>query len=243
MEESEIRQEIVRAGKKLAEHFFVAANDGNISYRYSQNEIFITPTGINKGDVRVEDILKVDLKGNVISGKLSPSSEMKMHLRVYEIRSDVKAIVHAHPPAITGYAASRIPLDRNILLPEVIFNLGRIGLTDYATPTTEEVPRSVESVIADCDAVMLANHGALTVGENVMEAYYRMETLEMYARINLVASILGKPAYLDENQIKKLFAIRNERGWGTLRTGRAEIDEALVEKITEVVVKVLSSAN
>ncbi len=239
--ESAIRSEIVKAGKKLAERFFVAANDGNISCRIGENEILITPTGVNKGDIREEDILKVDMEGNVISGTMSPTSEMKMHLRVYEIRSDVKAIVHAHPPTITGYAACRIPLDREILLPEAIFNLGRIGLTDYATPTTDEVPESVARIVKDCDAIMLANHGALTVGSTVMDAYYKMETLEMYARINLTARLLGKPAYLNEGQIERLFAIREERGWGTLRSGSEVIDEKLVESITEIVVKVLQS--
>ncbi len=239
MNEVDVRKEIVKAGKKLAERFFVAANDGNISYRIADNEILITPTGVNKGDVREEDILKVDMKGNVISGTMKPTSEMKMHLRVYEVRRDVKAIVHAHPPAVTGYAACRIPLDREILLPEVIFNLGRIGLSDYATPTTEEVPESVAGIINECDAVMLANHGALTVGETVMEAYYRMETLEMYARINLVARLLGRPAYLSDDQIDKLFEVREERGWGSLKSG--DVDEKLVENITEIVVKVLKN--
>ncbi len=241
MNEKVVRDEIVRAGKKLAERFFVAANDGNISCRISENEVLITPTGINKGDVKEEDILKVDMDGNVLSGEKSPTSEMKMHLEVYEKRNDVRAIVHAHPPAATGYAACRIPLDRNILLPEVIFNLGRIGLADYATPTTEEVPQSVSGVISDCDAVILANHGALTVAENVMAAYYRMETLEMYARINLIATLIGKPAYLNDEQIERLFSIRNERGWGTLKRSSEDLSEELVEKITEVVVRVLQS--
>ncbi len=221
-DEVTVKREIVKAGKKLAERFFVAANDGNVSCRIGDNEILITPSGVNKGDVREEDILKVDMKGNIIEGDMKPSSEMKMHLRVYEEREDVKAIVHAHPPVVTGYAACRIPLDREILLPEVIFNLGKIGLSSYATPTTEEVPESVADIIRECDAVILANHGALTVGKGVMEAYYRMETLEMYARVSLVARLLGNPAYLNSEQIDRLFEVREERGWGSLKSGKED---------------------
>ena len=163
MQEAEARRQIVEAGKRLRDRFFVASNDGNISARLSANEILITPTSVNKGDVTAEGILKIDMQGTVTSGSLKPSSETKMHLAVYKTRADVQAIVHAHPPAATGFAACRIRLDQDVILPEVVFGLAKIGFAEYGTPTTEAIPNAVVKEIPDCDALLLSNHGALTV--------------------------------------------------------------------------------
>ena len=208
IDEAQARREILEAGKRLQQRFFVAANDGNISARLEGGRILITPTGVNKGDLDARMLLTVDEQGNVLSGDLKPTSEMKMHLAVYGQRPDVEAIVHAHPPTATGFATSRIRLDQDVILPEVVFGLGRIGFSEYGTPTTEQVPEAVSREIADCDAVLLANHGAMTVGASVMQAYYRMETLEMYARIRLVTIQLGGPAALSDPEIEELFQVR-----------------------------------
>ncbi|MEE8591315.1 MAG: class II aldolase/adducin family protein, partial [Spirochaetia bacterium] len=162
IDEVQARQEILEVGRRLQERFFVAANDGNISVRLGTGEILITPTGVNKGDMSAEMLLKVDAEGSVLSGSLKPSSEMKMHLAVYRQRADVQALVHAHPPTATGFATSRIRLDQDVILPEVVFGMGRIGFSEYGTPTTHQVPEAVSREIAECDAVLLANHGALT---------------------------------------------------------------------------------
>jgi L-fuculose-phosphate aldolase len=238
-EEAGLREAIVRAGRRLAERFFVAANDGNISARISEREYLVTPSGVNKGDLAPDMLLKVDPAGTVLSGTLKPTSEMKMHLAVYRRRPDVRAIVHAHPPAATGFAACRIRLDREVVLPEVVFGLGRIGFAGYATPTTEEVPLAVEKEIGGCEALLLANHGALTVGEEVMQAYYRMETLEMYARVRLVAQLLGGPKTLEEGQVRQLQSVRQRQGWDRSAPGPA--DPALIETIARVVLEVLKA--
>ena len=237
--EQQIREQIVEAGKRLKERFFVAANDGNISARLPEGRFLITPTGVNKGDLSVDMLLVVDENGNVLSGNLKPTSEMKMHLAVYRQRPDVLALVHAHPPTATGFATSRIRLDQDVILPEVVFGMGRIGFSEYGTPTTEQVPEAVSREIADCDALLLANHGALTVGTSVMQAYYRMETLEMYARIRLVTIQLGGPAALSEPEIEELFQVRRQHGWGGAPA--LEVDPKVVELISQVVLQVLQA--
>lgn len=237
--ENRIRDSIIKAGRKLAERFFVAANDGNISARLGGSEILITPTGVNKGDLTPEMLLKVDGEGKVLSGTLKPTSEMKMHLAVYRRRPEVRAIVHAHPPAATGFAACRIRLDREVVLPEVIFGLGRIGFAEYATPTTAEVPQAVEKEIGGCEALLLANHGALTVGEEVEQAYYRMETLEMYARIRLVTHLLGGPKVLEEEQVQKLQNVRQLHGWGGGASSAQ--DEAVIQTVARIVLEILKA--
>jgi L-fuculose-phosphate aldolase len=238
-DEATARREILEAGKRLQERFFVAANDGNISARLGDGRILITPTGVNKGDLSDPMLLTVDEQGNVLSGEMKPTSEMKMHLTVYRQRPDVSAIVHAHPPTATGFATSRIRLDQDVILPEVVFGLGRIGFSEYGTPTTRQVPEAVSREIADCDAVLLANHGALTVGTSVMQAYYRMETLEMYARIRLVTIQLGGPAALSEPEIEELLQVREQRGWG--RSPALEVDPRAVEMISQIVLQVLQA--
>jgi len=207
--ESILRNEIVEIGKRLYSKDFVASNDGNISVRISENELLITPTGVSKGFMTADQILKVDMDGNLITGFMKPTSEMKMHLKVYSCRSDVKAVVHAHPPTATGFAVAGYSFDK-ITLPEVIFNLGKIELTEYGTPTTEQVPAAVEKKVRDCDALLLANHGALTLGKNLMDAYYKMETLEAVAKITLVTKILGKENVLSDSETGQLYEIRRK---------------------------------
>ena len=209
--EAELRKEIIEAGRRLFEKDFVASNDGNISVRLSESELLITPTGVSKGFMTPDQILKVDFEGNLLAGFMKPTSEMKMHLAVYYCRSDVQAVVHAHPPTATGFAVAGEGLDK-ISLPEVVYNLGQIKLSDYATPTTEEVPRVVAKEITCCDAMLLANHGAITVGNSVMDAYYKMETLEAVAKITLVARSLGNENVLSEEQKQVLYAIREKMG-------------------------------
>lgn len=241
MSEAELRQKIVEAGRRLHERFFVASNDGNISARLEGGRFLITPSGVNKGDIAPEDLLLVDGAGKVISGAKKPSSELKMHLAVYRKRPDVQAVVHAHPPTATGFAACRIRLDQDVLLPEVIFSLGRIGFAEYGTPTTEEIPQAVEKEIAQCEALLLANHGAITVGEDVLAAYYRMEVLEMYARVRLVTRLLGEPKSLTDAQVRELEKVRESQGWGRRQAGAggAEIDPQIVGIITQVVLEIL----
>ncbi len=209
MEEDRIKQDIIEVGKRLYYKGFVASNDGNISVRISEDEIWITPTGISKGYMAVEDLIKVNMDGEVLDGTKKPSSEMKMHLAVFRIRPDVRAVVHAHPPKATAFAVANLAFDR-IALPEVIFSLGNISLAEYGTPTTDELPASIEKHINCADALLLANHGALTVGIDPLDAYFKMETLEHFASIAIYARVLGGEKFLDERQTEQLYRIRRE---------------------------------
>ena len=243
MQEAEARRQIVEAGRKLRDRFFVAWNDGNISARLSGERILVTPSGVNKGDVTEDQVLVVDLQGKVLSGTLKPSSETKMHLGVYRARPDVDAIVHAHPPAATGFAACRVRLDQDVILPEVVFGLGKIGFAEYGTPTTDEIPRAVVKEIPGCEALLLSNHGALTVGSDVTQAYYRMEVLEMYARVRLVTRIIGQPAPLSATEVEALHRVRQEQGWGPKGAALSGIDPALIGIIAEAVAAALRKGN
>jgi L-fuculose-phosphate aldolase len=235
MQDAEARTQIIEAGRRLHDRFFVASNDGNLSARLSEDRVLITPTGVNKGDMTAEHLLIVDMQGNVVTGSRKPSSETKMHLAVYRARPDVQAIVHAHPPAATGFAACRIRLDQDVILPEVVFGLGKVGFAEYGTPTTDEIPNAVVKEIPDCEALLLSNHGALSVGPDVMQAYYRMEVLEMYARVRLVTRILGEPKPLSADEVGELHKVRERQGWGRTST----VDPALVDLIAQVVVEIM----
>lgn len=208
-DETRLREEIVEAGKRLYKKGFVAANDGNVSVRLDGGRILITPSGVCKGDMDPGMMVVVDGDGKVLSGRLKPSSEMKMHLAVYRIRDDVKAIVHAHPPKATAFAVAGLPLDK-LTLPEVVFSLGSVAFSEYGTPSTKQVPEAVVRVIGDAGAVLLANHGALTVGAGVMDAYFRMETLEHFAAITLYARLLGGERELSPKEESELIRIRRE---------------------------------
>jgi L-fuculose-phosphate aldolase len=239
MQEAEARRQIVEAGRRLRDRFFVASNDGNISARLSDNELLVTPTGMNKGDIAPEQLLKIDMQGNVLTGSLKPSSETKMHIAVYKARPDVQAICHAHPPVATGFAACHVRLDQDVILPEVVFGLAKIGFAEYGTPTTNQIPDAVVKEIPDCEAVLLSNHGALTVGTDVMQAYYRMEVLEMYARVRLVTRIIGEPKPLSQTEVTELFRVRDQQGWGRKKPGIEDVDPALIDVIAQVVLEVM----
>ena len=210
MNEYMVKEDILEIGRRMYAKGFVASNDGNISVKVSENEIIITSTGVSKGYMKTEDLIKVDLNGNVISGDKKPSSEMKMHLIVYKNRPDVYSVCHAHPQVATAFAVSRKVCEK-IALPEVIFSIGNVALAEYATPTTEEVPNSISEIITKSDAVLLSNHGALTVGTDVFDAYYKMETLEHFAGITMYARLLGGEVGLDPQQVSELIEIRKEK--------------------------------
>ena len=203
--ESELRKSILDIGKRLWARGLVAANDGNISVRIGDNELLTTPTGVSKGFMSQDMILKVDMDGEVISPKnqYRPSSEVKMHIQVYKQREDVTSIVHAHPPYCTSFAVAGIPLDRCIL-PEAVLNLGPVPIAPYGTPSTPEIPEAIKAYIQTSNAVLLANHGALTLGTDLMAAYHRMETLEHTAHITHLAIALGNINVISKEQVEKL---------------------------------------
>jgi len=256
------KQDIIEIGRRMYNRNFVASNDGNISVKVSENELIITPTGVSKGYMKPEDMIRVDMNGRVLSGDRKPSSEMKMHLAVYRNRPDVYAVCHAHPQKATAFAVAR-QVCKEIALPEVIFSIGNVALSDYATPSTDEVPNSIENIIKTTDAILLSNHGALTVGKDLFDAYYKMETLEHFAGIILYARLLGGEHGLTPQQVNQLFEVRknvfgkSDYGYlGDGYCGGSAVNEAkslnetsikdekdLVRVITELVIKELTKAN
>ena len=191
----------------------VASNDGNISVRISENEYLCTPTGVSKGFMTPEYICKIDGEGNVLEANegFRPSSEIKMHLRVYAKRPDVKAVVHAHPIFATSFAIAGIPLTQPIM-PEAVIALGEVPIAEYGTPSTEEIPDAVEKYLPYYDAVLLANHGALSYSDSLLAAYHKMESLEFYAELLFRSRQLGGPKEFTNEQVKRLYEIRRKFG-------------------------------
>lgn len=209
--EKEIREQICEAGKRLWLKGWVASNDGNISMRLGDNYVIATPTGVSKGFMSPDMLVKVDMDGNLRGGYLKPSSEIKIHLEAYRRRDDIRAVLHAHPPVCTGYAVANIPLDTPIL-PEVVISLGKVPLAKYGTPSTTELSDSIAGLVPCHDAILLANHGAMTLGKDIMDAYYKMETVELLATIALTAHQLGGAKTFSAPEIQKLKEVREEIG-------------------------------
>lgn len=209
--EREHRSDIVEIGRRLYEKGFIAAADGNLSVRMTPDRILTTPSGLNKGRLSPDDLVVTDRHGRKLVGEREPSSELEMHLAMYESRPDVGAVVHAHPRYASGFAVAGIPMDQP-LLSEVVLTLGTVPLAEYGTPTTPELAEAVRPFAAH-DAILLANHGALTVGKDLHQAYDRMETLEHSAQIYVVARTLGSERPLSEEHVAKLRQIRQRLGF------------------------------
>lgn len=210
--DQEAKQQILDVGKRIYEHGFVASNDGNISCRVGVNEFWVTPTGVSKGFMTEEMLIKIDKDGNVLEGSHKPSSEIKIHLRVYEENDSVKGTVHAHPLVATCFATAGMSLESPILT-EGILVLGSVPLAHYEKPGTGRIADSIAPYCKDFNGVLLSNHGALTWGDSLMQAYYRMETVEYYAKAMLITKyILGKSCELSQSQVDDLIKIRENTG-------------------------------
>ena len=198
-----LKKQIIKVCQRLESLGFVPATDGNVSARLDGKSILITPSMLRKGDIRESQLLVTDMAGKVLEGKGRPSSEIKMHLYAYKMRPDVMAIVHAHPPFATAFAAAGLDL-KAPLLPEVALTVGPVPLAKYATPSTEEVPRSIAPLLKKHQALLLANHGVLALGQSLDEALQRMERVEHLAKISFLAKILGRPAFLNKKKLQGL---------------------------------------
>ena len=209
--EREYREDIIQIGRLVFQKGWVAANDGNITIRLDAERILATPTGICKGMMHPDDLIICDMKGNKISGRRECTSEILMHLTVYDMRPEIKAVVHAHPPVATGFATAGRPLNL-ALLPEVIIGLGCVPLAGYGLPGTTELTEPMLPYIPKYDALLMANHGAVCYGTDVFQAYFRMETMEHFARINLVAELLGGAKVLPRVEVDKLLDARTRYG-------------------------------
>ncbi len=203
------RDEIVRYGRMLHERGFVAAMDGNLSVRLDEKRLLVTPTCVSKGRMRSSDMVIVDQQGKRISGRRNVTSEIGMHLLIYRMRPDVRAIVHAHPPTATGFAAAGMALTEPLVC-EVVMGLGCIPLARYGTPGTSEVGQTLEPYIPDYDAILMSNHGVVTYGDTIEHAYMKMETVEHFAQVALVTHLLGKQQPLSGDEIEKLISARTK---------------------------------
>lgn len=213
----ELREQICDVCHKMWQKGWVAANDGNVSVKLEDGTFLATPTGMSKSFIIPEKLVHIDGNGNILEAEegCRPSSEIKMHLRCYQEREDVGAVLHAHPPVATGFAVANKPLDEYSMI-ETVIALGSVPVTPYGTPSTYEVPEAIAPYLGEHDAVLLQNHGALTVGANVITAYYRMETLELFAQISLNAHLLGGAKEISRENIDRLISMR--KGYGV--TGR-----------------------
>jgi L-fuculose-phosphate aldolase len=209
--EEQIRADIVEVGRRLYARAYVASNDGNISVRLDDRRLITTPKSVSKGFMTPDMMVITDYAGKKLAGERDPSSELPMHLEIYRSRPDVNAVVHAHPPLATGFAVAGIPLTRAVLA-EVITTLGSIPIAEYGTPSTAELPEAVRKYIKAHDGLLLANHGAVTCCKTVMSAYYKMETIEHFAKISLVARLLGRENLLSRAEVDRLQGLRGMYG-------------------------------
>jgi L-fuculose-phosphate aldolase len=180
----ELREQICDVCHKMWQLGWVAANDGNVSVKLEDGTFLATPTGVSKSFITPEKLVHIDKDANVLDALegYRPSSEIKMHLRCYQEREDVGSVLHAHPPVATGYAVANKPLDEYSMI-ETVIAIGSVPVTPYGTPSTNEVPDAITPYLGEHDVMLLQNHGALAVGADVITAYYRMETLELFAKI------------------------------------------------------------
>lgn len=213
----EICETICAIGRRLYRFGHVVANDGNISARVRDDLIVTTPTGVCKGDMLSGQMVFVSPEGRIISGG-RPSTELPMHLFIYRHRPEIHAVVHAHPVYATAFATAGIALDRCVLA-EIITTIGSIPVAPYGTPSTEELPASLQPYVQDHEAILLANHGAVTMGRTLWEAYYKLERVEHFARIIFLSRQLGGERTLPREEVEKLFALREQYGIEAVNPG------------------------
>ena len=209
--EEQLRAEICEVGRRVYARGYVASNDGNISVRLDDRHLLATPKTVSKGFMTPDMMVVTDMEGRKVSGHRDASTELKMHLAVYEMRPDINAVVHAHPPLSTGFAVAGVPLNKSSLA-EIIFSLGSVPIAEYATPSTQELPDAVKKYITAHDGLLLANHGALTAGQDLMNAYFKMETMEHFAQITLVARQLGGENLISRQEVDRLQGLRDFYG-------------------------------
>ena len=209
----EAKKTILEVGRRMYMKNFVAANDGNISCKVADDTIWTTPTGVSKGFMDEDMLVKMRLDGTILSGgELKPSSEVKMHIRVYTENPSVMGVTHAHPPLCTSFAIAGIGLDRAIY-PEALVNLGTVPCVHYETPGSQGIPDSIAPYCKDYNALLLSNHGALSWGKSLIEAFYRLEAMEHYAMVLMyTGNIIGKANVLSCDQVQELLDIRTKLG-------------------------------
>lgn len=209
--ENELRHDLCVAGRWLYERGFAVGTEGNLSVRLDAERVLTTPCGACKGRMAPEDLVITDLEGRRLAGDCSPSSELSMHLLFYRLRFDVRAICHAHPPIATGFAAAGRALDK-AMLPEIVVSLGYIPLAQYATPGTPDLSAALEPFVPHHDAILMANHGVVVSGPDLLTAFCRMEAVEQFAKTTLVTELLGRQTLLSDRDVETLLEARARYG-------------------------------
>lgn len=207
--ESDLRTLMCEIGRRVWAREYVAANDGNFSVRLRDGRFLCTPTLVSKGFMTVDDLVVIDDRGDVVQGGRKATSEIKMHLEIYRKRPEINAIVHAHPPHAAAFAVTHENLPR-FVLPEVEIWLGHVPLVPYFSPGTQEFAEALAHAAAEKDAFILANHGSVTIGRDLTEAYFRMETLEQYCKVVILAASVGRIQPLMGEQVRYLDGIREK---------------------------------
>jgi L-fuculose-phosphate aldolase len=201
--EVELRRELVQFGKWLSRLGFMPGTSGNLSVRLDHERLLVTPTGMSKYLMRPSDMVIVDLEGRQLTGSRKVTSELSMHLAVYQMRADIEAVVHSHPPIATAFACAGRALDE-MLCQEAVMTLGSVPLARYATTGTDEVAASLRPFIPHHTAILMANHGAVAYAPTLLDAFLKMETVEHLAHIRLVAHQLGSSQTLSDDQLDDL---------------------------------------
>jgi L-fuculose-phosphate aldolase len=212
MNEHKLKEQICEIGRRLYNRGFAAANDGNITIRINDKEVLCTPTMVSKGFMKPEDICKVDYEGKQLAGTKNRTSEVLLHLAVYKHRPDINAVVHCHPPHATAFAVAQEPIPKCIL-PEVEVFLGEVPTVRYETPGTQKFAETVVPVVKGCNTVILANHGTVSFGPNLENAYFNTEIIDAYCRILILARQLGRINYFTDQQTKELLELKKRLGY------------------------------
>ncbi len=223
MNEYKLKEQICDIGRRVYAKGFAAANDGNITIRLNENEVLCTPTMVSKGDLKPEDICKVDLEGNQLAGTKKRTSEVLLHLAVYKVRPDVKGVVHCHPPHATAFDVAREPIPKCIL-PEVEVFLGEVPMAVYETPGTQKFADTIVPYVKDCNTIILANHGTVTFGPDLQKAYWNSEIIDAYCKILLLAKQLGRINYFTEKEERELLDLKKRIGYDDPRFGLENCD-------------------
>src|SRR5579875_4230568 len=211
MNEWKLREQMCEIGRRVYNKGFAAANDGNISYRLAEDRVLCTPTRVSKGFMKPDDLCIVDLDGQQVAGKRKRSSEILLHLSVLKARPDVRSVVHCHPPHATAFAVAREPIPKCVL-PEIEVFLGEVAISPYETPGSQSFADTVLPYVKDTDTILLANHGTLTYGSDLEDAYFKTEIIDAYCRILMLAKQLGTINYYTDDKAAELIKIKPNLG-------------------------------
>src|SRR5271165_2701256 len=207
MNEWKMRELMCEIGRRIYDKGFAAANDGNISCKLSDDRVLCTPTRVSKGFMKPDDLCIVDLEGKQISGKRNRSSEILFHLTIMQARPDVRSVVHCHPPHATAFAVAREPIPKCVL-PEIEVFLGEVAISPYETPGGQSFADTVLPYVKDTETILLANHGTVTYGTDLEDAYFKTEIIDAYCRILLLAKQLGRVNYYDDKKAAELINLK-----------------------------------